>query len=97
MNLSYLENKMTHILLASDLESDHDDPLLPEETEEEDSDEEALRKKKRVQLEMKKRKKKNSDEPLYCYCQQVSYGEMVACDGEVILDIQSLLFNLYSA
>ncbi|OBZ89092.1 Chromatin modification-related protein YNG2 [Choanephora cucurbitarum] len=46
------------------------------------SDEEALRKKKRVQLEMKKRKKKNSDEPLYCYCQQVSYGEMVACDGE---------------
>lgn len=22
------------------------------------------------------------DEPLYCYCQQVSYGEMVGCDGE---------------
>lgn len=20
-------------------------------------------------------------EPLYCYCQQVSYGEMVACDN----------------
>lgn len=24
-----------------------------------------------------------SDEPLYCICQQVSYGAMVACDGEV--------------
>ncbi|KAJ2960524.1 hypothetical protein NQZ79_g4102 [Umbelopsis isabellina] len=23
-----------------------------------------------------------SDEPLYCFCQQVSYGNMVACDGE---------------
>lgn len=22
------------------------------------------------------------NEPLYCYCQQVSYGEMVACDNE---------------
>lgn len=21
------------------------------------------------------------NEPLYCYCQQVSYGEMVACDS----------------
>lgn len=36
-----------------------------------------------------KRKKKEAreadkDEPLYCFCQQVSYGEMVACDGEVI-------------
>lgn len=34
-----------------------------------------------------KRKKKEAreadkDEPLYCFCQQVSYGEMVACDGE---------------
>lgn len=24
----------------------------------------------------------NGEEPLYCYCQQVSYGEMVACDAE---------------
>lgn len=24
----------------------------------------------------------NEDEPTYCYCNQVSYGEMVACDGE---------------
>lgn len=22
------------------------------------------------------------NEPLYCYCQQVSYGEMVACDND---------------
>ncbi|KAG0134945.1 hypothetical protein HOY82DRAFT_668243 [Tuber indicum] len=24
----------------------------------------------------------DEDEPVYCYCQQISYGEMVACDGE---------------
>lgn len=24
----------------------------------------------------------NEEEPTYCYCNQVSYGEMVACDGE---------------
>ncbi|ORY82697.1 hypothetical protein BCR37DRAFT_319093 [Protomyces lactucae-debilis] len=24
----------------------------------------------------------NEDEPTYCYCNQVSYGEMVACDGD---------------
>jgi hypothetical protein len=23
-----------------------------------------------------------ADEDLYCYCNQVSYGEMVACDGD---------------
>ncbi|KAH3680201.1 hypothetical protein WICMUC_000466 [Wickerhamomyces mucosus] len=28
------------------------------------------------------KKKVSSDEPLYCYCNQVSYGEMVGCDGE---------------
>ncbi|KAI9321674.1 the Ing1 Phd finger in complex with A histone H3k4me3 peptide, partial [Dichotomocladium elegans] len=22
------------------------------------------------------------NEPLYCYCRQVSFGEMVGCDGE---------------
>lgn len=34
----------------------------------------------------KKKEARESDkgEPLYCFCQQVSYGEMVACDGEVI-------------
>lgn len=26
-----------------------------------------------------------ADERLYCTCQQVSYGEMIACDGKVIL------------
>ncbi|CAO3622710.1 unnamed protein product [Mucor fragilis] len=32
----------------------------------------------------KKKEARESDkgEPLYCFCQQVSYGEMVACDGE---------------
>lgn len=27
-------------------------------------------------------KRNNNDEPLYCYCNQVSYGEMVGCDGD---------------
>lgn len=45
-----------------------------------------------------KRKKKEAreadkDEPLYCFCQQVSYGEMVACDGEVSKKNSS--FKLY--
>jgi hypothetical protein len=24
----------------------------------------------------------SGEEPVYCYCQQVSYGEMVGCDNE---------------
>ncbi len=27
-------------------------------------------------------RRNNADEPLYCYCNQVSYGEMVGCDGD---------------
>jgi len=27
-------------------------------------------------------RRSNADEPLYCYCNQVSYGEMVGCDGD---------------
>lgn len=43
-----------------------------------------------------KRKKKEAreadkDEPLYCFCQQVSYGEMVACDGEVVVFVSSFI------
>ncbi|CDH53573.1 phdfinger domain containing protein [Lichtheimia corymbifera JMRC:FSU:9682] len=30
----------------------------------------------------RKERDENENEPLYCYCRQVSYGEMVACDGE---------------
>lgn len=29
------------------------------------------------------------NEPLYCYCQQVSFGEMVACDNA---DVSPCLF-----
>lgn len=32
------------------------------------------------------------NEPLYCYCQQVSYGEMVACDNT---DVSTFLAYLY--
>ncbi|KAL1928784.1 hypothetical protein VTP01DRAFT_2570 [Rhizomucor pusillus] len=30
----------------------------------------------------RKERDENDEEPLYCYCRQVSYGEMVGCDGE---------------
>lgn len=30
----------------------------------------------------KKKEERDKDEPLYCFCQQISFGEMVACDGE---------------
>jgi ribosomal protein L36 len=33
------------------------------------------------------------NEPLYCYCQQVSYGEMVACDNADVSYIQT--YELY--
>ena len=26
-----------------------------------------------------------SDEQVYCVCQEVSYGEMIACDGKVLI------------
>jgi hypothetical protein len=31
------------------------------------------------------------NEPLYCYCQQVSYGEMVACDND---DVSSFAISV---
>jgi len=38
---------------------------------------------KRSETKKKNRKRVNSKgEPIYCYCGQVSYGEMVGCDGE---------------
>lgn len=42
--------------------------LPPSEEEEEEEEEETL--------------DSSGEEPRYCYCQQVSYGEMVACDAE---------------
>ncbi|KAJ3309346.1 Histone acetyltransferase complex subunit [Boothiomyces sp. JEL0838] len=43
--------------------------------------------KRRIQppvrsLPMKKKKRETEDEQLYCTCHQVSYGEMIACDGK---------------
>jgi hypothetical protein len=32
----------------------------------------------------KEAREADKDEQLYCFCQQVSYGDMVACDGEVL-------------
>lgn len=31
------------------------------------------------------------NEPLYCYCQQVSYGEMVACDNTDVSNAHYLI------
>ncbi|KAI8390121.1 hypothetical protein BD560DRAFT_379975 [Blakeslea trispora] len=78
---------------SSDIESEHEDQItLPEEDspseleeEEEEEEEEEIVVRKKDPAEIRKRRKKDSDEPLYCYCQQVSFGEMVACDGEVSL------------
>ncbi|KAI9478474.1 MAG: hypothetical protein EXX96DRAFT_483618, partial [Benjaminiella poitrasii] len=55
------------------------------EEEEEELDEESSKKKKEAREAMDK------EEPLYCYCQQVSFGEMVACDGEV----NFILYSFY--
>ena len=33
------------------------------------------------------------NEPLYCICQQVSYGEMIACDNE---DVKFIFFLIPS-
>lgn len=45
----------------------------------------------------KKKEARESDkgEPLYCFCQQVSYGEMVACDGEVKCHLMSPLYFIF--
>lgn len=34
------------------------------------------------------------NEPKYCYCNQVSFGDMVACDGENVSTLR--VFGLYS-
>lgn len=36
----------------------------------------------RVKAEVPASKAKNTGEPTYCYCNQVSFGEMVGCDGD---------------
>lgn len=33
------------------------------------------------------------NEPLYCYCQQVSFGEMVACDNEDVRPPSSFILE----
>lgn len=36
-----------------------------------------------------------TDEQLYCTCQQVSYGEMIACDNKVFLNLYLGFFCFY--
>lgn len=38
-----------------------------------------------------------ADEPTYCYCRDVSYGEMIACENEVSLINLSMLMIVLSA
>lgn len=49
------------------------------EEEDEEGDEEYLNTRKRK----RKGREEGGEEALYCYCRQVSYGEMVGCDNEV--------------
>ncbi|KAI8099041.1 uncharacterized protein BX664DRAFT_354522 [Halteromyces radiatus] len=62
--------------------------LEEEEEEEEEDDEEAYFAAMMANRQKKRKKKEardgeeHAEEPLYCYCRQVSYGEMVGCDGE---------------
>ncbi|KAI8064723.1 hypothetical protein BC940DRAFT_305181 [Gongronella butleri] len=58
---------------------------LPDEEEEEDVEayfNMMQRQKKRKKKEVQEGVEDGAEEPLYCYCRQVSYGEMVGCDGE---------------
>jgi hypothetical protein len=75
---------------------DEEDEEEEEEEEEESEEEEEEEEEQQIRLEQdyqtmmanrnqkrKKKEERDKDEPLYCFCQQVSYGEMVGCDGEV--------------
>lgn len=83
----------------SDFEAEEDEEEGEEEEEEVEEAVEKSTQEEPIKIEAdyqtmianrnQKRKKKEAreadkDEPLYCFCQQVSYGEMVACDGEVV-------------
>lgn len=37
-----------------------------------------------------------ADEPTYCYCGDVSYGEMIACENEVCMRVEMLLIIVLS-
>jgi hypothetical protein len=37
------------------------------------------------------------NEPLYCYCQQVSYGEMVGCDNSDVCIYKNKWISLANA
>jgi hypothetical protein len=60
-----------------------------DDNEEDEDDEEAYFAAMMANRQKKRKKKEardgeeHAEEPLYCYCRQVSYGEMVGCDGEV--------------
>lgn len=34
------------------------------------------------------------NEPVYCYCQQVSFGEMIACENEQVFNLFVLYITL---
>ncbi|KAI7855003.1 hypothetical protein BDC45DRAFT_507494 [Circinella umbellata] len=70
-------------------------PVYQEQEDIEDIEEEESIKqeqqRQRQQLQQRRKRKErdetiinnnNEGEPLYCYCRQVSFGEMVGCDGE---------------
>ncbi len=67
------------VVMDLDMYSDRGDEEEEEEEEEESEDEIEYK----VNQKRMRRDETDNDERLYCFCQQVSYGDMVACDGQV--------------
>ncbi|KAG0748967.1 hypothetical protein G6F57_003268 [Rhizopus arrhizus] len=66
------------VVMDLDMYSDRGDEEEEEEEEEESEDEIEYK----VNQKRMRRDETDNDERLYCFCQQVSYGDMVACDGQ---------------
>jgi hypothetical protein len=69
--------------MVMDLDMDSDNQLEDDVDEENESEEET---EYRLPINQKRVRRDNdadNDDRPYCFCQQVSYGDMVACDGAV--------------
>ncbi|KAG1175337.1 hypothetical protein G6F70_000715 [Rhizopus microsporus] len=67
--------------MVMDLDMDSDNQLEDDVDEENESEEETEYRLPINQKRMRRDNDADNDDRLYCFCQQVSYGDMVACDG----------------
>lgn len=80
---------------------DSDNQLEDDVDEENESEEETEYRLPINQKRMRRDNDADNDDRLYCFCQQVSYGDMVACDGAVsycciyIYIYKCICFNIY--